>query len=93
VVQGSVFGINVSGSDGIRASLLTPTIQGPELWTGGQFGIEASLITVIIWLLITGAMLVLVARRGRIMTPAWVHRLLKDGHHVEKSRLQGKTSI
>jgi uncharacterized protein len=45
VVQGSVFGINVSGSNGLRASLLTPTIQGPDLWTGGQFGIEASLIT------------------------------------------------
>ncbi|MBX0329730.1 CPBP family intramembrane metalloprotease [Oscillochloris sp. ZM17-4] len=48
--QGPVFGFNISGSGMTTDSLLTPAIQGPELLTGGVFGIEASLIAVLLGL-------------------------------------------
>ena len=46
-IQGNVFGISVSGYK-MEASLIHPSLSGPELLTGGAFGAEASLITVII---------------------------------------------
>ena len=44
--QGNVFGIAVSGADA-GASILHGTTSGPDLLTGGIFGAEASLITVL----------------------------------------------
>jgi hypothetical protein len=49
-LQGPVFGFNISGSGLTTQSLLVPSIQGPELLTGGVFGIEASLIAVLLGL-------------------------------------------
>jgi hypothetical protein len=46
-IQGNVFGISVSGYS-MEASLIHPSLSGPELLTGGPFGAEASVITVVI---------------------------------------------
>ncbi len=74
--QGSVFGINVSGSNLPLASILTPTIGGPEILSGGAFGIEASMIAVVVCV-IFGIWLLLRARRaGQVFTPLWALRLL-----------------
>lgn len=48
--QGPIFGFEISGSGISFDSLLRPQIQGPELLTGGAFGIEASLIAVLLGL-------------------------------------------
>lgn len=45
--QGSVFGINVSGTPAPEGAILTPAIAGNEWLTGGAFGIEASAIAVV----------------------------------------------
>ena len=45
--QGNIFGFAVSGSDA-GASLLQSTVSGPEILTGGPFGAEASIITVVL---------------------------------------------
>ena len=45
--QGNVFGFAVSGSDA-GASLLQSRVQGPDILTGGPFGAEASILTVIL---------------------------------------------
>ncbi|MEA2640339.1 MAG: protease family protein [Chloroflexota bacterium] len=73
-VQGSVFGINISGSNLVQQSLITPAISGPELWTGGAFGIEASPIVLVVSLAAGITMLLLAVRRGHVVTPAWLQR-------------------
>jgi membrane protease YdiL (CAAX protease family) len=40
LVQGSVLGFGVSG--GAEEGLLVPHLSGPQWWTGGAFGLEAS---------------------------------------------------
>ena len=51
-VQGNVFGLAVSGTDAGN-SILTTTVNGPDIITGGAFGPEASIIAVIIGTLYT----------------------------------------
>lgn len=51
---GVVFGFPVSGIDTYR--LASPTITGPQVWTGGAFGPEAGLV--LIPILVFGALLV-----------------------------------
>lgn len=46
-MQGNVFGFMVSGTDS-GASIITPSIEGHELLTGGAFGAEASILAVIL---------------------------------------------
>lgn len=46
-MQGNVFGFMVSGTDS-GAAIITPSIEGHELLTGGAFGAEASIIAVIL---------------------------------------------
>lgn len=45
-LQGTIFGIAVSGAGSPDASLFKPLIQGNQWLTGGAFGIEASVIAV-----------------------------------------------
>jgi membrane protease YdiL (CAAX protease family) len=60
-----LLGIPVSGhpADGLLIS--RPT--GPELLTGGQFGLEASIIPVIVSLLLAIPMLIAASRRGNLV--------------------------
>jgi hypothetical protein len=51
-VQGNIFGFAVSGTDA-GGTLLNSTVSGPDWLTGGEFGAEASVISVIIGLGIT----------------------------------------
>lgn len=76
-VQGSVFGFNVSGSNLPLASVFKPTVRGPELLSGGAFGIEASLIAVVVCTLFGIWLLVLAVQRGHVVTPRWIRRLLR----------------
>ena len=50
--QGNLFGLAVSGTDA-GTTLLTTTVNGPEIITGGDFGPEASIVAVIIGTLYT----------------------------------------
>lgn len=71
--QGSVFSGAVSGNAAPQG-LFRTTMTGPELLTGGSFGMEASLVALV---LMTGTGLVMLAmavRRGRIVPPAWMRR-------------------
>ena len=50
--QGNVFGLAVSGSNAGNTVLVT-TVNGPDIITGGAFGPEASIISVILGTLLT----------------------------------------
>jgi hypothetical protein len=67
--QGGVFGVAVSGTqvDGILQSRLT----GPELITGGEFGIEASALAVALCVAVAVAVLRVAIRRGHVRPPFW----------------------
>ncbi len=67
--QGALLGIPVSGFhvDG----LMTSTTQGPELLSGGAFGAEASILTVVICTSLGLWFAVKAVKDGRIVKPAW----------------------
>ncbi len=71
--QSAVFSGIVSGN-APAPGLIRPTIQGPDLLTGGQFGIEASL-TAFVLCTATGIVLFVMAqRRGRVVSAPWQRR-------------------
>ena len=73
-VQGGVYGVNVSGLP--TPSWLVSKMAGPELLSGGAFGAEASLISVVLCLGLFGIFWFLAQRRGHIALPFWVRRRL-----------------
>jgi len=61
-----LLGIPVSGHP--ASGLFTVEVKGPALLTGGQFGLEASIIPVTISLLIAIPMLILAHRKGHLIS-------------------------
>jgi len=56
--------------------LFKATFQGPELLTGGNAGMEGSLIAVLVATTFTVVMLILAARRGKVVPPSWTRKHL-----------------
>jgi membrane protease YdiL (CAAX protease family) len=68
--QSGIFSGNVSGVD-TGPGLIKASVQGSELLTGGSFGLEASLVALLLGTT-TGVMLLLSAvRRGNVTPPFW----------------------
>ncbi len=67
--QGGIFGVAVSGYG--RLGLLQGTLQGPPLLSGGEFGVEASAITMIVGAVTGVFLLALAVKRGRVVPPPW----------------------
>lgn len=68
--QSAVFSGVVSGSE-TDPGLLKATIQGPELLTGGSFGMEHSVVALVLCTA-TGVILLMIAiRRGHLLPPVW----------------------
>lgn len=70
LTQGLVFDVSVSGFE--VDGMVEARLSGPDWLSGGAFGLEASVIALVV---ATGAglcMLVLAARRGEIIAPLWV---------------------
>ena len=74
--QGGIFGAAVSGdgSDDKLLGLLQPQFSGPDWLTGGSFGPESSVITVVVCTAAGLALLALAARRGSWVASLWVRR-------------------
>jgi membrane protease YdiL (CAAX protease family) len=53
--QGGIFGVAVSGAT--ASGLLNSTLTGPELLSGGAYGAEASILTVVLSLAVSGVLL------------------------------------
>jgi hypothetical protein len=67
--QGFIFDVPVSGAD--VHGLVEAKLSGPVLLSGGQFGLEASMIGVVLSIPLGLAMIVLAARRGLVVPPMW----------------------
>ena len=72
--QGEIFDVPVSGLD--SHGLVEAQLSGPDLLSGGAFGLEASLIAVIIATAVGITLVVLAVRQGELVRPWWVMRRL-----------------
>lgn len=68
--QSGVFSGIVSGSFS-QPGLFKSTVEGPAILTGGMFGLEASIVAVLVCTAAGLVMLMLVIRRGHVMPPVW----------------------
>lgn len=66
---GGLYGLAVSGTS--SSGVLQSELQGPAWLSGGQFGIEASLVAVVLSTALAGALLFHASRRRLIIAPAW----------------------
>jgi len=64
--EGGIFGTGISGTDGPRG-LLDGVTSGPAVLSGGEFGPEASLYSVLGGVVVTAVFLVLARRRGHLV--------------------------
>ena len=67
--QEGIFGMPNSGYQ--RDGLIKPIINGPEWITGGKFGIEASVISILILLIIGIIILKKAIEKNQLVLPAW----------------------
>lgn len=72
--QGEVFDVPVSGLD--SNGLVEAQLSGPTLLTGGTFGLEGSVIALVIGTAAGVALVVLAVRQGELVRPWWVMRRL-----------------
>ncbi|MEM7703594.1 MAG: type II CAAX endopeptidase family protein [Pseudomonadota bacterium] len=72
LTQGLVFDVNVSGFK--VNGIVDAELSGPDLLTGGAFGLEASVIALVVATTAGVWMLVKAARKGEITAPMWVQR-------------------
>ena len=72
VMQGTVFGIPVSGTE--ARGWLISTRSGPDWLSGGVFGAEASVVALLVCSCCSVALLLIALRRGSIVPPAWRRR-------------------
>lgn len=68
--QSAIFSSIVSGNEASQG-LVRSTISGPDLLTGGSFGVESSLLALLLCTTTGVVMLVMAARRGQIVPPIW----------------------
>ena len=72
LTQGLVFGVNVSGYD--VNGFFEAQMRGPDWLSGGAFGLEASVIALVIATSAGLVMLRMAATRGELVSPMWVKR-------------------
>jgi membrane protease YdiL (CAAX protease family) len=70
--QGAIFGVPVSGNP--TQGLLLATLSGPNILSGGDFGLEASIIALVVATLGGASLVAFAVRRGEIVEPSWVRR-------------------
>lgn len=67
----AMIGLPVSGGE--TSGLVVSELSGPPLLTGGEFGIEASAVTVVLAMILSIVFVKLVRDRNQIRQPFWRH--------------------
>jgi len=70
--QGTIFGVPVSG--GSAQGVVKAELSGPELLSGGAFGLEASLFALVICTAAGVWFVRLALKRGELVQPMWIRR-------------------
>jgi uncharacterized protein len=68
--QSAIFSSIVSGNEAAQG-LIRSTVKGPALLTGGNFGVESSVHALLLCTTTGIVMLVMAAKRGKIVPPIW----------------------
>lgn len=68
--QAAIFSGTVSGVE-MPPGLLKAVIEGPDLMTGGKFGVEASVVACLLCTTAGAVLVWMAARRGHILPPMW----------------------
>ncbi len=68
--QSAIFSGVVSGNDA-APGWIRSTVNGPDLLTGGRFGVESSVLALVLCTTTGIVMLVMAVRRGRVVPPIW----------------------
>jgi uncharacterized protein len=68
--QSAIFSGIVSGNDA-EAGWIRSTVKGPDYLTGGQFGVESSVLALVLCTTTGIVMLVMAHRRGLVVPPIW----------------------
>ncbi|NJD24900.1 MAG: CPBP family intramembrane metalloprotease [Betaproteobacteria bacterium] len=68
--QQAIFSGIVSGNDA-APGLIRSTVNGPDYLTGGNFGVESSVLALMLCTTTGIVMLVMAQRRGLVVPPAW----------------------
>jgi len=71
--QSAIFSGIVSGADA-NPGLIRSNIKGPDVLTGGSFGLESSVIAFALCTTAGIVLLVMAVRRGRIIPPPWTRK-------------------
>jgi membrane protease YdiL (CAAX protease family) len=82
--EGYVIGMTVSGFEAKKA-MISGTLEGPAILTGGVFGPEASVIAVVVCF--SAALIILwrMVRSGRVQPPAWRLRGAEGNSEIDRS--------
>lgn len=73
--EGPFFGATISGvGSDARKAVITSTIRGPQIWTGGTFGPEAGVVALLACLVASAVLLILVVQRKQVIMPSWLRR-------------------
>ncbi|MEO8176640.1 MAG: type II CAAX endopeptidase family protein [Sphingomicrobium sp.] len=81
--QGEIFDVPVSGFD--QHGLVQAQLSGPDLLSGGVFGLEASLIAMILATAAGVALVVLAVRQSGAVPPRWVRQRLAREASLEET--------
>jgi membrane protease YdiL (CAAX protease family) len=68
--QSAIFSSAVSGNEASQG-LIRSTVNGPDLLTGGSFGVESSVLALLLCTTTGIVMLVMATKRGKIVPPIW----------------------
>jgi uncharacterized protein len=74
--QGFLFDVNVSGVE--EHGLVTAKLSGPALITGGEFGLEASVLALLFATIAGVALVFLAVRTGELVRPSWTRPKLSS---------------
>jgi len=87
--QGGIFSVPVSGWT--QEGLFQGSLTGPEWLSGGQFGVEGSIVAVVVCVSLALVLLQQSERRGHFIAPRWKRRdaAAADHHHVNATLRTG----